>query len=100
MNLSMWEHNRKPVHPKYVKAIVNYLGYVPNVTSKFEQLGTRTQLYRMKHKLTVEEFCHLGDIPTDVVIKLETMRFCKDGKNEEKTVRSILNRIPRKTFDL
>ncbi|NQX84696.1 MAG: hypothetical protein HRT67_02040 [Flavobacteriaceae bacterium] len=66
----------KKIHPKHVELINDYLGYLPNITLKLEKLGTRTEIYRMKHNISTEEFCKMGNIDINVVMKLETMRLC------------------------
>ncbi len=94
MYLSSWELNQKAPHPKHVERIIDYLGYMPNITSKFEKLGTRTKLYRMKHNISIEEFCQMGNININVIMKLETMRFCKPLKTEVRAIKRQLNRKP------
>ena len=94
MYLSSWELKQKAPHPKHVENIINYLGYVPNITSKLEKLGTRTKLYRIKHNISIEEFCQMGNIDINVVMKLEEARFCKPLKIKVQAIKRQINRKP------
>ena len=94
MYLSSWELKQKAPHPKHVESIIDYLGYVPKINSKLEKLGTRTKLYRMKYNISMKEFCQMGNIDINVVMKLETMRFCKPLKTQVRTIKRQLNRKP------
>ncbi len=90
--LSSWEHKRKAPHPKYLDIIIDYLGYIPKITSKTDFLGTRVKLYRKKHNLFIETFCQLGNIDTHVVMKLENARFCKVDKETKKMIEKQLQK--------
>lgn len=90
MYLSSWELNQKAPHPKHLKNIIGYLGYVPTISSNIERLGMRTKLYRMKYNISLHEFCQMGNIDSDVVIKLETRRFCKLSKEDTRTIKKAL----------
>jgi transcriptional regulator with XRE-family HTH domain len=48
MYLSSWELNQKAPHPKHLKNIIDYLGYVPTITSNREHLG---RTYRKRRNL-------------------------------------------------
>lgn len=90
MNLSMWEHNKMFPHPKYVQTIIDYLDFVPNNTLKFERLGTRTILFRMKNQLSIEEFVQMTNIDSNVIWKIEKMKFSKLSKDEIRTIERAL----------
>jgi len=92
--LSSWEHKRKAPHPKYFDAIIDYLGYVPNITSKTDFLGTRVKLYRKKHSLSVKVFCKLCNIDNHLAIKLENARFCKIDKQTKRMIEKQLKQAP------
>lgn len=77
MHLSSWELNQKAPHPKHLENIINYLDYIPKMKSKFERIGTRTKLYRLKHQLTLKDFIQMTNIDNNVVNKIENYRFCK-----------------------
>ena len=97
MHLSSWELNQKAPHPKYVDVIIDYLGYVPKITSRIERLGSRIKLYRRKHNLGINEFCELKKIDKVLVIKHENQRFCKFSKEEQKIIEQALrNELPIK----
>jgi DNA-binding transcriptional regulator YiaG len=82
MYLSAWELNQKKPHPKHLKNIIDYLGYIPKINSKHERIGTQTKLYRIKHNLTLKEFCQMTNIDFDLVVKWENARYCKISKQE------------------
>lgn len=92
MNLSAWELNQKAPHPKHLENIINYLGYIPIITSSFEKLGMRTKLYRKKHNLTLETFCQMANIDIHVVNKLENARFCKVDLKIDKIIKCSLEK--------
>lgn len=94
MYLSMWELNRKSPHPKYVEFIIDYLGYTPKIASKFDKLGTRTKLYRLRHGMSLEEFLQMTNIDHDVIHRIENMRFTKLSKIEAKIIEKALKEIP------
>ncbi len=91
MHLSLWEHNHKSPHSKYVKSIVKYLRYIPEVNFKSERLGTLTQLYRLKHKISIEEFCQMTNIDSNVLRRIETMRSYKVSDDVEKMIFKAVN---------
>ena len=90
MNLSAWELNQKVPHPKYAEIIIDFLGYIPTITSKIERLGTRIKLYRLKHKLSINEFCKLKQIDKALVYKHEMQRFCKFSEKEYEVIEQVL----------
>lgn len=94
MNLSAWELNRKAPHPKHLENIINYLGYVPNITSDFDKLGTQTKLYRIKHNLNLEEFLQITNIDSNVVSNLESLRFCKLPRTKVQAIKKALVKVP------
>ena len=48
----------------------------------------------LKSIISIEEFCQMGNIDINVVMKFETMRFCKPLKTEVRTIKRQLNRKP------
>ena len=78
--LSMWELKRKPVHPKRFQSVIDFLGYIPKKSSRFDKLGTRTQLWRLQNDIDLQKFSELVNIPVDKITRIETARYCKiDG---------------------
>lgn len=77
MYLSSWELNQKKPHSKHLENIIDYLGYLPEVDIKYERLGIVTKLYRLKHGLSLGEFCQKENIDIDWVKKWENARYCK-----------------------
>lgn len=75
--LSMWELNRKPVHPKRFQSVIDFLGFVPKQSSLFDKLGTRTQLWRLQNNVSFDEFINLFNLEKEVISKIETTRYCK-----------------------
>ena len=75
--LSMWELNRKPVHPKRFQSVIDFLGYIPKKSSEFDKLGTRTQLWRLQNDVNFEEFISMFNLDREVILKIETARYCK-----------------------
>lgn len=75
--LSMWELNRKPIHPKRFQSVIDFLGYVPKKYSNFDKLGTRTQLWRLQNNVGFEEFISMFNLEKEVILKIETARYCK-----------------------
>lgn len=100
MYLSSWELNQKAAHPKHLDSIIEYLGYIPNITSRFEKLGMRTKLYRMKYNLSMEDFIHMPNINSNIVMKLERLRFCKVSKTEEKAIEKTLKQKPTYFYEV
>lgn len=94
MYLSSWELKQKAPHPKHLDNIIKYLGYIPNITSKFEKLGTRTKLYRLKYGLSLKEFLQMPNINSHIMMKLEQSRYCKIPKTEEKAIEKMLKQTP------
>jgi DNA-binding transcriptional regulator YiaG len=93
MYLSSWELNQKLPHPKHLKNIIDYLGYLPKKISKNELLGMQTKYFRMKYHLSLEEFCQMTNINSDVVVSLENKRFCKVSDMERKAILKSLKEI-------
>ncbi len=90
MYLSSWEHNRKPVHPKYVESVVDYLGYVPDVTGGFDRLGTRTKLFRMKHGISHGEFLHMANIEPHTLHRIEVKKWWNiDVQERERIIKAL-----------
>lgn len=82
--LSMWELKRKPVHPKLFQSVIDFLGYVPKKSSKFDKLGTRTQLWRLQNDISLQEFSDLVNVSIEEITRIETARYCKiDSKVSE-----------------
>lgn len=82
--LSMWELKRKPVHPKRFQSVIDFLGFVPKESSRFDKLGTRTQLWRLQNNISLQEFSELVNVPIEEIIRVETARYCKiDGMVSE-----------------
>jgi len=75
--LSNWELNRKPIHPKRFNDVIDFLGFVPKQSSKFDKLGTRTQLWRLQNHASLEEFVSLLNLEKEDINKIETARYCK-----------------------
>jgi transcriptional regulator with XRE-family HTH domain len=94
--LSSWELNRKSPHPKHIENIINYLGYIPQIKFSFEKLGTRTKLYRIKNKLSIQEFSQLNNIDINILDKLENSRSRKSSLEEQSLIENILKneRVP------
>ena len=86
--------NQKVPHPKHLEIIVDYLGYVPNITSSFEKLGTRTKLYRIKNKLSLETFLKKTNIDSNIIKKLEHSRYCKIPKTLNEMIIEKLKQEP------
>ena len=84
MNLSMWELNRKPPHPKYLKDIFDFLGYVPTLKSTFDHLGTRSQLWRMHNHINLIDFALMTDVSEEEIQKIENARYCKKSTQQSK----------------
>ena len=89
--LSMWELNRKPVHPKRFNAVIDFLGYVPKKSSKFDKLGTRTQLWRLQNDVSLQEFSELLNISVEEITRIETARYCKIDREISETITSFIN---------
>lgn len=90
MYLSSWELNQKKPHPKHLENIIDYLSYLPKKVSKKELLGTQTKYFRIKHLIDLENLCQMVNIKTSLVKRIETKRFCKLSKQEDKMVRRAL----------
>ncbi len=90
MCLSSWELNRKQIHPKYLEAIIQFLGYTPKLKSKFDKIGMRTKLWRIQHSITLDDFSVMIAIPKEEIIKIETARYCKVDKKTERKVNQFL----------
>lgn len=75
--LSNWEHNKKSPHPKHFDSIIDFLGFVPKKQSRFDKLGTRTQLWRLQNNITLEEFSSVLNTPIEIIVKIEEARHCK-----------------------
>lgn len=88
--LSMWELNRKPVHPKRFQSVIDFLGYVPKKSSKFDKLGTRTQLWRLQNDVSLQEFSELVNVPIEEIIRIETARYCKIDKRFSESVGKLI----------
>lgn len=89
--LSMWELNRKPVHPKRFQSVIEFLGYVPKKSSKFDKLGTRTQLWRLQNDVSLQEFSELLSVQIDEVTRIETARYCKIDNRVSKAITALIN---------
>ena len=88
--LSNWELNRKPIHPKRFKDIIDFLGFIPEASSKFDRLGTRTQLWRLQNQVELKEFLYMIDIPKEEILKIEEARYCKVDKKTEIKINTFL----------
>ena len=83
--LSMWELKRKPVHPKRFQSVIDFLGFIPKKSSKFDKLGTRSQLWRLQNNVSLLEFSELVNVPIEEITRIETVRYCKiDAELETK----------------
>ena len=71
-NISKWELNRTPVHPKHVKNVIEFLEYTPSDISDFEYLGTKIQLWKMNREMSTIAFSELVKVPVVNVEKIET----------------------------
>ena len=90
MYLSMWELNRKPPHPKYLTPILDFLGYVPKLKSTFDQLGTRSQLWRIHNNISLIDFALMADVPLEEIQKIEQARYCKMDSETKKKIERLL----------
>lgn len=88
--LSMWELKRKPLHPKRFQSVIDFLGYIPKKSSKFDKLGTRTQLWRLQNGVSPEEFSELVNIPIEEITRIETARYCKIDSKVSKAINSFI----------
>ena len=85
--LSKWELNHTPVHPKYLNDVITFLGFIPKLKSTFDQLGTRTQIWRIENKTTLKVFAEMLNIPKEEILRLEQSRYCKiDAQTEAKII--------------
>lgn len=89
--LSMWELKRKPVHPKRFQSVIDFLGYTPKKSSKFDKLGTRTQLWRLQNDVSLEDFSELVNVPIEEIIRIETARYCKIDDKLFNMIASFIN---------
>ncbi len=88
--LSMWELKRKPVHPKRFQSVIDFLGFVPKKSSRFDKLGTRTQLWRLQNDIDIQEFSELTNIPVKEITRIETARYCKIDNKVSKSVEKLI----------
>lgn len=88
--LSMWELKRKPVHPKRFQSVIDFLGFIPKKSSKFDKLGTRAQLWRLQNDVSLEEFSELINVPVEEVIRIETARYCKIDNKVSKSIEELI----------
>lgn len=88
--LSSWELNRKQIHPKRFNKIIDFLGYVPKKHSEFDNLGIRTQLWRLQNNVSITEFSQMIHIPKKEIIKIEQARYYKKDIELEKTITNFI----------
>ena len=86
VNLSCWELNKKSPHPKYIKAIIDFLGYVPEATSSFEQLGSRLLIFLENYNISLKKFSETFEIP---FIKVKGLVNDIDSKIETELIISV-----------
>ena len=81
-----------------MEAIIDYLGYLPKINLKLEKLGMATKYYRLKYNLSLEDFCQMTNINTDVMLQVETLRYYKPSESLIKTIYSIVKSEPKTSF--
>lgn len=91
MYLSSWEINKKTIHPKYLESIIEFLGFIPKLTSNFDKIGMRTKLWRKQHFVSMDDFLRMVNIPKEEILKIEQARYCKIDKKIELKINSFLN---------
>ncbi len=77
MMLSQWERNIKPVPPKYLSQLLDYLRYIPKNLTSFERLGVQTHLYRLEYGISTSELAEALGIPTELIVEIENKRSSK-----------------------
>ena len=90
MCLSSWELNRETIHPKYLEAIIEFLGFIPKLKSNFDKLGIRTKLWRLQNNVEFEEFLSMINSPKEEILKIEEARYCKVDKKTEIKINTFL----------
>lgn len=81
-----------------MEAIIDYLGYLPKINLKLEKLGMVIKYYRLKYNLSLEDFCQMTNINTDVMLQVETLRYYKPSESLIKTIYSIVKSEPKTSF--
>lgn len=90
--LSKWELNHAPVHPKYLNAVISFLGFIPKLKSNFDRLGTRTQLWRIENMVSMQEFVKKLDISKEEIQRIEQARHCKIDTQMESKINHFLKK--------
>ena len=92
--LSKWELNHPPVHPKYFNVLIDFLGFIPKLKSTYDRLGTRTQLWRMENKVSLNKFAEILNVQKEEIQRIEQVQHCKIDSQTETKINRFIKKKP------
>lgn len=80
----------KTTSSKNLEAILDFLGYVPKLKLTFDQLCTRSQLWRIHNDISFIDFALMADLPLEEIQKIEKALYCKIDPETKKKIERLL----------